>query len=369
MKLKTIMERMPLWYESAIKNPRAAKAIYLRSAPGRGKTTTLSDAPRVIGEKLGMNLGLVILNGGLLTPADVIGFGLPKHNAATDTQAAFSEMVWSDPFFFRTEDGKRLVDFDGGFIIVDEADKMEVDCKKIIGEAALSGRLGPHRFAKNWVVWFTGNRIGVDRSGSTKELDHMINRIRFIDVTDDIESLVDYMETVGCMNLTKAFTENYAAIVFMDPPKKQGPWCTPRSLVAADAYLQAITPEGSLPPEDPTVVEEIAGEIGDAAAAQLFAFVKLEREMPSYASIVAKPLEVKVPINKPDALMLIAYNLAHRVEEKDVAAVVKYVERMPKEFGVTFLSSACKRNAKIVMTPAVQKWALENSSLMAAITK
>jgi len=363
MKLKTIMERIPLWYESAIKNPRAAKAIYLRSAPGRGKTTTLSDAPRIIGEKLGMNLGLVVLNGGLLTPADVIGFGLPKHY---DTH---SEMVWSDPFFFRSEEGKRLNEYDGGIIIVDEADKMEVDCKKIIGEAALSGRLGPHRFANNWVVWFTGNRIGVDRSGSTKELDHMINRIRFIDVTDDIESLVDYMEAVGCMTLTKAFTTQYPQVVFMDPPKKQGPWCTPRSLVASDAYLQSITPQGNMPPEDPTVVEEVSGEIGEAAAAQLFAFVKLEREMPSYASIVAKPTEVKVPINKPDALMLIAYNLAHRVEEKDMAAVVKYVERMPKEFGVTFLSSACKRNARIVMTPAVQKWALENSSLMAAITK
>jgi hypothetical protein len=51
-------------------------------------------------------------------------------------------MVFSDPFFWRTDDGKRLEEYDGGIIFVDELDKMDTDVKKCIGEAALSGRSG-----------------------------------------------------------------------------------------------------------------------------------------------------------------------------------------------------------------------------------
>jgi hypothetical protein len=115
-------------------------------------------------------------------------------------------------------------------------------------------------------------------------------------------------------------------------------------------------------------METVGGIVGMGAAAQLFAFVKLEREMPKYEKIVADPKGVKVP-TKPDALMLVAYSLAHRVVLADIKPVVEYVERMPKEFAVTFINAACKRDNKIVATPAVQKWALENSSLMASIAK
>ena len=90
--------------------------------------------------------------------------------------------------------------------------------------------------------------------------------------------------------------------------------------------------------------------------------------MPKFEKIVSEPDKVKVP-DKPDALMLIAYNLAHRVDDKTIAPVIKYMERMPKEFAVTFMKAAVNRKSSIVATPPVQKWALENASLMAAIAK
>ena len=47
--------------------------------------------------------------------------------------------------------------------------------------------------------------------------------------------------------------------------------------------------------------------------------------------------------------------------------VIEYVQRMQKEFAVTFAKAACKRDNTLVATPAFQKWAMSNSSLMAAI--
>jgi hypothetical protein len=207
-----------------------------------------------------------------------------------------------------------------------------------------------------------GNRQK-DRSGSTKELDHLINRRLEIDVTDDVESWTDWAVANHVTPLTIAFANQNPQIVWTeDLPKVQGPWCTPRSLVAADEMLRLMpkTPEGGFP-DDPDTMEEVSGMIGEAAAGQFFAFIQLEREMPKFEDIVAKPTEVRVP-TKPDALMLVAYNLPYRVSEETIAPAMDYVTRMPKEFQFIFAKSACKRNNRIAVHPAMGPWIKANAT-------
>lgn len=357
MNLDTIMARMPYWYA-------ARKCVYLKSGPGRGKTETMEAAPAIISAQLNKNIGFMLISGPLLTPADSVGYLVPKK--VTDETGEHMESMYTDPFWFRTKEGKRLHEYDGGILLVDEADKMDVDVKKVIGEAALSGRLGPHKLPDGWVVWMAGNRMN-DRSGSTKELDHLINRRMEIDVTDDIDSWHHWAAKNGVPPVYRAFANENVQIVFQDKvPEKQGPWCTPRSLVQASRYHDILPKvDGSLP-DDQYTMEEIQGFIGDAATAQLFAFVKLEREMPKFDEIVANPTGVKVP-QKADATMLVAYNLAHRVTMSTVEPVLEYVNRMPKEFGVIFGKNAVQRDAKLITASGFTKWISQNANLMTQI--
>jgi hypothetical protein len=290
----------------------------------------------------------------------LLGFGLPKH------YASFSEMIFSDPFFWRTIEGKRLEEYDGGIVYIDEADKAEVDCKKIFGEGADSGRFGPHRLPPGWLVWMSGNRVG-DRSGSTKELDHLINRQLYIDVTADIPSWNRWAFENNVMPLTIGFTNAYPQVVFSESvPEKQGPYCTPRSLVKIDRYLQVLKKHFGGVPDDATTQEEVAAGIGVDATRQLFVHLRLELQMPKFEEIVEKPTTAKVP-ETPDTMMLVCYNLAHRITKETAGAVIKYMGRLPKEFAVTFATSACQKTPSLVALPAFSKWASENSSLLAAI--
>jgi hypothetical protein len=358
MKFNTIINRMPFWYS-------AGKCVYLKSAPGRGKTSVLSSAPAILSKHTGKNMGVVIISGPLLTPADSVGYLVPKKGSSVTREGNTVEHLesgYTDPFWFRTAEGKRLSEYDGGIIVVDEADKMDVDVKKVIGEAALSGRLGPHKLPEGWLVWMAGNRQK-DRSGSTKELDHLINRRLEINVSDDVESWTDWAVANNVTPLTIAFANQNPQIVWTeDLPKLQGPWCTPRSLVASDDMLRLLPPsaDGNFP-DDPDTVEEVSGMIGEAAAGQFFAFVQLEREMPKFADIVAKPKDVRVPV-KPDALMLVAYNLSYRVDTDTIAPAMEYVDRMPKEFQFIFAKSACKRSPKLAVHPAMGPWIKANAT-------
>lgn len=359
MKLNQIAQRLPYWYE-------ARKSVYLKSAPGRGKTTVLSSAPERISALTGKKMGLVVINGPLLTPADSIGYLVPQKVTGEDGVQRM-ESLYTDPFWFRTKEGKRLDEYDGGIILVDEADKADIDVKKVLGEAALSGRLGPHVLPDGWVVWMAGNRQS-DRSGSTKELDHLINRRMEIDVTDDVEAWTEWATAAGVQAISIAFVNQNPHIVFSDKvPDKQGPWCTPRSLVAADDYLKVVRKyNGGELPDDAETKEEVMGMIGEAATGQLFAFVQLEREMPKFEDIVADPKGTPVP-NKPDASMLVCYNLAHRVKPENIDPVVAYVERLPKEFGVVFGKAACARDMRLLTSKGMSKWVKDNASLMAQI--
>jgi len=355
MKLNEFQRRLPLYF-------KAKKSIYLKSAPGMGKTSVIMDAPEILSKATGLNIGVVVIQGPLLTPGDAIGYLMPKH--CDDGRI---ESHYSEPYWFKTYGGKRLSEYDGGIVFVDEADKADTDVKKVLGECALSNRLGPHRLAGNWMLWGAGNR-SEDRSGSTKELDHLINRRLELEITPDLESLLDWMDGHGTSPLTKSFTKQYPAIVLDGKvPAKQGPWCTPRSLVAADDFISLAAEEnGGVLPTDSTIVEEITGMIGTAAM-QFFSHVKLQLEMPAYKDIVAAPDKAKVPVGKPDAMMLVCYSLAHQVSAVDATQVIKYIDRMPKEFAVTFAKAAVKRDNKLVMVPSFRDWASTNASLMAKI--
>jgi len=357
MNFDTIIARMPYWY-------KARKCVYLKSPPGRGKTETLSQAPAILSASTGKNIGLVVISGPLLTPADSVGYLVPRKVVVNGIEHA--ESIYTDPFWFRTREGKRLDEYDGGIIVVDEADKMDVDVKKVIGEAALSGRLGPHQLPPGWIVWMAGNRQK-DRSGSSKELDHLINRRVEIDVDDDINSWNNWANRNGVHPLYKAFANQFIHIVFTDGvPEKQGPWCTPRSLVEACQLHECMPSPDGLLADDPATLEEISGMIGQAAASQLFSFVKMEKDMPTLDDIVSNPHGVRVP-TKPDAMMLICYNLAHRVSKDTATPVITFIDRMPKEFAVIFGRAAVARDPMLLATSGFVKWVRENAPLMAAI--
>jgi hypothetical protein len=355
MKLKTFFNKSTAFYQSR-------KCVYLKSGPGRGKTSTILAAVPHIATQTGKNLGIVVISGPLLTPADAVGYLVP--NKTADGRV---ESQYTDPFWWRTEEGKRLEEYDGGIVFIDEMDKADVDVKKVIGEMALSGRCGPHILPDGWVVWMAGNRAG-DRSGSTKELDHLINRRFEIDVTDDLEGWKEWAVKNNVHYTIVAFAENNAHIVFpQELPKEQGPFCTPRSLVAAGELLVTLGGKNGSLPTDDDAVEVAAAGIGQAAAAQLFATIRLDNELPKIETILGNPSAAKLP-SAPDAQMLTCYKLAQLADDKTLGPFITYIERLPADFGVTFAKSLCTRNPMMVAKPPMLAWSKRNSGIMAMMS-
>lgn len=354
MKLSDIAKLTTTWYLSG-------KCFYLRSAPGRGKTTLIRDTIPRLSAELGKRLGFVLINGPLLTPADAVGYLVPDRKPNGTVESSYTS-----PFWWRTEEGDRLEEYEGGIIFIDEADKMDVDVKKVVGEMALSGRCGPHQLPPGWVVWMAGNRQG-DRSGSTKELDHLINRRGEIDVTDDLKGWEEWAIKHNVSPTFIAFAVSNPQVVFpQELPKEQGPFCTPRSLVAVSELLTTFAGKGNKIPTHDLAVEMAAAFIGQAAAAQLFATIKLEAELPDVDAVINNPTTCKTP-KTPDAQMLVCYKLASLTDKNNARPIITYVERLPADFAATYAKAAVMRWPMLAAEPAMLEWCRRNSGLMSIL--
>jgi len=360
MKLSDFSRRFPVYAD-------AGNSIELISAPGRGKSQTVRALVDMMSQRDGEEWGYADLFLATQTPPDLIGFQFKGEVTYDGKQFPITDPT--APTWFITESGLPVFAYKRGVLFLDEFGQGQTDVKAAAAELLLNKRIGKWRLPDGWIVIAASNRTS-DRSGVTKSLDFVINRRKEIHISDDVEGWLDWADTSGVMPLTKAFAAQNPQVVFTDGvPEKQGPWCTPRSLVMADKELRAHAhANGGAIPTDPLTIEDVSGIIGQAAAAQYFAFVRLESELPKYEKIVADPDGTKIP-EKPDAQMLICYNLAHRVTSKDADAIIKYVQRLPKDFSVTFVKTACTREPTLITKPSFMKWVGENASLLAVIGK
>lgn len=358
--------------QAVVDNVDARIATHLRSPPGVGKSDFVEDLISWLNKRDGEGTwGLATCFLATFTPTDLLGYMVPTKITNPDgTQGLAS--VFTTPSWMMTKPtkeyphGRHINTFKRGIVFLDEWSQADGDTKKAAAQLKLKGQVGPHHLHDGISVISAGNRSS-DRSGVTKEFDFVINREEVIDINPDLPSWQHWAAEHGIMPLTMAFATQNPQIVFAEStPAEQGPWTTPRSLCMVDKLLQVKAKRnGGEIPDDPATAEQMQGIMG-AGAAQYLAFIKLEREMPKYEEIVKDPMKVKVP-QKPDAQMLVCYSLAHQVKPKDAAAVVAYMERMPKEFAVTFATTACKKQPMLVAEQAFDKWARQNSSLMAAI--
>src|SRR4029079_11057000 len=113
--------------------------------------------------------------------------------------------------------------------------------------------------------------------------------------------------------------------------------------------------------------EEGVGAIGEAVTEDIFTWVKVQADVPSVEEVAANPATALLP-SRPDAIVLVTYMLVHGATSKNIAALCSYVERLPPEFVVTFVTALGKRNRQLLVNPAVvKKLTSKNAALVNAI--
>lgn len=368
----------------------AGNAVLWSSGSGLGKSSVTFDMFKELrdrDEPQGIKWGYGVIFAATQTPPDLIGYQF-KGDKTYDVldvstgQAVQRQITVTDPsvpLWMMMTDGKGgppqpAFMFDKCFLVIDEYGQGEADVKRAVAEIFLNGGTSP------WYLPPGSVRIACTNQGSrygvSKDFDFCIARRTQIDIDGDIEVTLRYMNKAyyhqGKMWQTTPVIKAWAAanpqIVFEPEPKDQGPWCNPRQLCAVDRYLQTKWQMQGNQDVEPVAASTIAGTIGMGATQSLLSHLQFLLELPSYQDVVADPAGCPVP-SRADLQMLMAYQLAGYTQSADLAPCIQYIQRLPKDMGVTYISSLLSRDYKgIIGQPAMQAWINKNAALVSIIS-
>ena len=102
------------------------------------------------------------------------------------------------------------------------------------------------------------------------------------------------------------------------------------------------------------------GTVGQAASAELLAFLRLFRQLPSIDEILLNPETAPLPA-ETSAQIAIATALGRAMTDNSVARGLKYLDRMPTEMRVMAMRDAAVRDTAITHTPEFVRFGVQHS--------
>ena len=96
--------------------------------------------------------------------------------------------------------------------------------------------------------------------------------------------------------------------------------------------------------------------MGEAAAVELAAFLKVWRELPHPRAVLDDPESAQVPENA-SALIALCGSLYRLASDLTLDAIVTYATRLRREVGEFLVGSCIRREPALQRSPAFIRWA------------
>ena len=136
-----------------------------------------------------------------------------------------------------------------------------------------------------------------------------------------------------------------------DPQSREKAFCCPRTW---EMVSNIVNRRNGL---DPSVERALfRGTVGEAAAVEFSAFLKVWRELPHPRAVIDDPENAVVPENA-SALIALCGSLYRMADDINLGAIVTYATRLRREIGEFLVGSCIRRDPDLQRSPAFIRWA------------
>lgn len=341
----------------------------LVAGPGVGKSETVeNDFIQVLSDHFGEPFGIVTEHLATRDAPDVGGFMVPTKDA--DGRAVSAYTV---PYIIKRIEDQVAAGFTRGILFLDEFRQTDHLVQKAVASLLLNGKLGEWSIPDGWRVMLASNRAA-DGAGTNKVLTHIINRIGEIPIEFDLDGLCAYGQRphVNTHPMVEAFWRARPGLIYQDTTPKDGkPFSSPRSQISAANYLRVKmrdNPDSMHIPADERTQQIIMGKVGQACAAEMFAFFRVANELPTIEEIIADPENAKRPNDaRLDAQYAALTMAVYHADATNVEPVFKYITRLSREMQTSAAKTLLeKEGGSLLNSPALSGWIAKNKSLIMA---
>lgn len=312
------------------------RPIMIEGSPGGGKTSICKQVSKTLG------VPLIVKH---LPTMLVEDFGILFPSQTDNT------LYYKLPDWFPAA-GKPGTEH-GGILLFDDRSQAGPDLQKVLANVILERELHGHKMADGWQVISTGNRQS-DRAGANRTLSHLADRETVYEYETHLDDWTGYAMENNFHPMVVSFIR-FRPNLLHDFDANRPKNATPRGWEAVSTMLPHLKPEIEF--------ASIKGTVGDGPAAEFTGFCKIYRGLPNPDAVLLDPDGSAVP-SDPATLYALTGALAARVTASNFDRMVTYVSRMPPEFSVLAVKMSVKRDPKLAITPAFNRWAITHKNVL-----
>jgi MoxR-like ATPase len=328
-------------------------AIMIVGGSGIGKSQIISD--------LAEEMGLAFVDWRLSSMTIVDLVGVPSMNDRGRT-------VFGAPEGWFPEPGVR------GVLLVDELSSAPPSTQAQAYQVFREGRVGPHVIPDSWFVLAAANRTN-DRGVHFQMPRPLAARFRWYEVVPALDDWIAWAAGRGYLEPeVYAFLRHSPQWLYAAPAdNRTGPWPNPRSWAYVSRTIQRHVREHPSDREKALGAAriDIQGEVGPAAATQLYAFSRFFRDLPDPDDIVAGRGSWMPDASRPDVLWATIGAVVSRLQKAEsLEPFVRWCMRLPSNFAVLAAMDAARLGKKVqdklFSAPSWASWAEQHRDHVAA---
>lgn len=212
------------------------------------------------------------------------------------------------------------------------------------------GKIGNYKVPKNTIFVAAGNRAQ-DRAAVHEMPTPVKSRFAHYTLEPDIDDFCAWAYDNGIDSSITSFLRFRPELLHkLDASVNASP--TPRTWEYVSRKM-------------PYMADEFFGTaslVGDGPAGEYLAFKKIYKDIPTMEDLLDKPTTTKVP-DSPSMLYAISGGIAGHVSKDNFDNVMKYVNRMPKEYQVVTVKDCLARDRDLVTHKSFTDWTVKNASV------
>ncbi|MXY41548.1 MAG: MoxR family ATPase [Rhodospirillaceae bacterium] len=309
----------------------ARQPVLVTGAPGCAKSAL---ARQVAAEAVRQYLDVRAL---LLDPVDL--HGIPWRDADGRTR-------WAPPAFLPPSDdpGRWLIN-------LEELPSAVPMVQAALYQLVLDRKVGEYELPEGASLIACGNREN-DRGVVHRMPTPLASRFVHLEIRVDAEDWLAWGAEHGIAPEVLFFVSMRPELLHVfDPQSNEKAFCCPRTW---EMVSNVVNRRASL---DASVERALfRGTVGEAAAVEFSAFLKVWRELPHPRAVLDDPANAVVPENA-SALIALCGSLYRMADDITLDAIVTYAKRLRREVGEFLVGSCIRRDPDLQRSPAFIRWA------------